>query len=187
MSLITEVGATDCMIEGPVGSIHGLSFQQLVVRLPIEMGGLGLRNQEHLRCAAFVGTVEQCVPQIWVSTGLCPALGKWFGGDECFGRGMPANTRWEVLVSSGTRLGQEYRDAWEALKQDAEQCAEWVDEELDGGLAVPVRGAGMGCITGATRKVVVEQMEKLWGKVLKRVLDNYPDRRVRPKAPSRVR
>ena len=69
------------------------------------------------------GTVEQRFPQIGVRTGLCPALGQWFGGDECFGRGMPADTRWEVLVSSGTRLGQEYREAWEALKQDAEQCA----------------------------------------------------------------
>jgi hypothetical protein len=48
-------------------------------------------------------------------------------------------------------------------------------------LAVPVRGAGVGCSTGATRKVVVlEQVEKLWGKVLKKVLDSYPDRRMRP-------
>ena len=58
---------------------------------------------------------------------------------------MPSDTRWEVLISSGTRLGQEYRGAWEALKQDAEQCAEWVGEELVGGLAAPARGAGMGC------------------------------------------
>ena len=71
MSLITEVGVTDCMIEGPVGSIHGLSFQQLVVRLPVKMGGLGLRNQEHPRYSAFVGTVEQdrgqdrSVPSSW--------------------------------------------------------------------------------------------------------------------------
>ena len=81
-------------------------------------------------------------------------------------REMEDKLRWNlkllrVLVSSGTRLGQEYREAWEALKQDAEQCAEWVGEELEGGLAVPVRGAGVGCTTGATRKVVVEQMEKL--------------------------
>ena len=33
-------GASDCVIEGPantVASIHGLSFQQLVVRLPIKI------------------------------------------------------------------------------------------------------------------------------------------------------
>ena len=48
----------------------------------------GVRNQEQLRYAAFVGAVEQCVPHIGVSTGLCPALAQQFSGDECFGRGM---------------------------------------------------------------------------------------------------
>ena len=150
-SLIPEGGASDSVMEGPLGSIQGLSFQQMVVRLPVKMGGLGLRSQEHLRYAAFVGAVEQCVPQIGISTGLCPALGHWLGGDECFGMGMPSDTRWQVLISSGTRLGREYREAWEALKLDAEQCAEWVGDELEGGLAVPVSGVGMGCNTGATR------------------------------------
>ena len=75
-SQIPEGGGSDCVIEGPAAtSIHELSFQQLVVRLPIKMGGLGVRNQEQLRYAAFVGAVEQCVPQIGISTGLCPALG----------------------------------------------------------------------------------------------------------------
>jgi hypothetical protein len=171
------------VIEGPAdtaASIHGLSFQQLVVRLPIKMGGLGIRNQEQLRYAAFVGAVEQCVPQIGVSTGLCPALAQQFGGDECFGRGMPADTRWEVMISSGCRLGQEFSEAWGALRVEAAQCAEWLDEELDGALAQPVRGAGMGCVTGATRKLVVVQLEKLWGKALKTSLDHHADRRVRP-------
>ena len=180
-SLIPEGGASGCVIDGPAdASIHGLSFQQLVVRLPIKMGGLGIRNQEQLRYAAFVGAVEQCVPQIGVSTGLCPGLAQQFGGDECFGRGMPADTRWEVMISSGCRLGQEFREAWEVLKREASQCAEWLDEELDGALAQPVRGAGIGCVTGATRKLVVEQLEKMWGKVLKTSLDHQADRRVRP-------
>ena len=38
----------------------------------------------------------------------------------------------------------------------------------------------MGCTTGATRKLVVEQLEKMWGKVLKSSLDQHADRRVRP-------
>ena len=41
-SQIPEGGASDCVIEGPAdtaASIHGLSFQQLVVRLPIKMEG----------------------------------------------------------------------------------------------------------------------------------------------------
>ena len=58
--------------------------------------------------------------------------------------------------------------------------AKWLGEDLDGALAQPVRGAGMGCVTGATRKLVVEQMEKMWGRVLKKTLDIHVDRRVRP-------
>ena len=99
-SLIPEGGASDCVIEGPADpptSIYGLSFQQMVTRLPIKMGGLGIRNQEQLRLAAFVGAVEQCVPQIGIRTGVCPALAEQFGGDECFGKNMPVDTRWEVL------------------------------------------------------------------------------------------
>ena len=38
----------------------------------------------------------------------------------------------------------------------------------------------MGCVTGATRKLVVEQLEKMWGKVLRSSLDQHADRRVRP-------
>ena len=105
--------------------------------------------------------VKQCVSQIGDSTGLCPAL----SGDECFGRGMPADTRWEVLISSGCRLGQEFREAWGVLRLEASQYAEWLDEELDGALAQPVRGAGKGCVTGAARKLVVEQLEKMWSTV----------------------
>ena len=148
------------MVEGPAAtSIHGLSLQQLVVRLPIKMGGLGIRNQEQLRYAAFGGTVDQCVPQIGVSTGLCPALGQQFGGDECFGRGMPADTRWEVLISSGCRLGQEFGEVGGVLRLEASQYAELLDEELDGALAQPVRGAGMGCVTEVSGGAAGEDVE----------------------------
>ena len=54
---------------------------------------------------------------------------KLFRGSKCFGRSMPSDTKWDVLISSGTRLGLEYMGVWEALKQDAE----WVGEELVGG------------------------------------------------------
>ena len=53
----------DCVEKGTVDSINVLSFQQLVVRLPIKMGRLGIRNQEQLRKEAFVGSIEQFVHQ----------------------------------------------------------------------------------------------------------------------------
>ena len=39
---------------------------------------------------------------------------------------------------------------------------------------------GMGCVTGATRNLVVEQLEKMWGDVMKTSLDQHADRRARP-------
>ena len=160
-SSVPEGGESDCVMEGPVSSIQGLSFQQMVTRLPIKMGGMGIRNQEQLRLAAFVGSVEQCVPQIGSRTGLCPALAPQFGGDECFGNNMPVDSRWEVLISSGCRLGQEFLEAWRAMRDEAVGLTEWLGEELDGALIQSVRGAGLGCVTGATRKLVVEQIEQM--------------------------
>ena len=69
-SQIPEGRESDCVIEGPGApstSSYGLSFQQVVTRLPIKMGGMGLRSQEQLRYAAFVGAVEQCVPHLGIS------------------------------------------------------------------------------------------------------------------------
>ena len=42
--------------------------------------------------------------------------------------------------------------------------------EVEGGLSDPVEGAGNGNISGSTRKVVVEQLEKLRGSVLMKFL-----------------
>ena len=120
----------------------------------------------------------QSVPHIGISTGLCPALAEQFGGDECFSKSMPVDSRWEVLITSGCRLGQEYLEAWGALKNEALVLTEWLGEDLDGVLEQSVRGAGMGCVTGATRKLVVKQMEKMWGRVLRKTLNVHDDRRV---------
>ena len=180
-SKIPEGRESDCVIEGPGApstSSYGLSFQQVVTRLPIKMGGMGMRNQEQLRYAAFVGAVEQCVPHIGIRAGLCPALAEQFGGDECFGKNMPVDSRWEVLISSGCRLGQEFREAWGALKNETFLLADWFGEDLDGVLEQSERGVGLGSVTGATRKLVVKQMEKMWGRVLKKTLNVHDDRRV---------
>ena len=74
---------------------------------------------------------------------------------------MPADTRWQALLSSGCTLGVEFRLAWEALRGEAICCTEWLGERLEGSLGQPVEGAGMGCETGATRKAVVEQLEMI--------------------------
>ena len=73
------------------------------------------------------------------------------------------------------------RSSWKrggALRNEAVLLAEWLGEDLDVALAQPARGAGMGCVTGGTRKLVVEQMENMWGRVLTKTLDIHVDRRV---------
>ena len=52
--------------------------------------------------------------------------------------------------SSG-RAGAELRRAWEAMRGEAEQGAEWLGRELEGPLAIQVESAGDGSTTGATR------------------------------------
>ena len=69
-SLIPEGEDSGCIVEVPGASVNGLSFQKMVVRLPIKLGGMGLRNLEFLRFAAFIGSViseqaQACV-RLWV-------------------------------------------------------------------------------------------------------------------------
>ena len=67
MSMIHVGQESECVLEVPVDAMHGLSYQQLVVRQPIKMGGMGLRSLVQIRSAAFVGSVE-----LGTSAGLCP-------------------------------------------------------------------------------------------------------------------
>ena len=40
-----------------------------------------------------------------------------YGGDERFGRGAPVDTRWSVKMGAGSRLGDEFKQAWEAMQR----------------------------------------------------------------------
>ena len=84
------------------------------------------------------------------------------------------------MFQSGCRVGEEYRQAWNIMRQEAEQGAIYLEEELDGQLVAVAEGAGHGSSTGATRKAVVEQREMMRGKVLNKCLKEYHDRRARP-------
>ena len=85
-----------------------------------------------------------------------------------------------VLMGAGSRLGAEFRQAWEEMQLEGRQCAEWLGKQLDGGLAEPAVGAGQGSTSGGTRKVIVEQLDNLRGEVLLKALGQYPDRTARP-------
>ena len=87
MHRVTNPFMVDTLTLWLAASIHSLSFYDLVARLAMKMGGVGIRNQEQLKNPAFVSSIEKYVSQIWIKTGLCQALGQWFHGDKCFGRG----------------------------------------------------------------------------------------------------
>ena len=53
-----EGKGVECVLAPPVASMSRLSFQELLVRLPVRRGGLGLRSCVDTSPAAFVGSVE---------------------------------------------------------------------------------------------------------------------------------
>ena len=108
--------AWECMIDPPIDSLRGKSFQEWVVRQPVKMGGMGMRSLTDLSPAAYIGAVEQAVTSFAGERGVCPVLSNVVGGVDCFGRAAPTDTRWRVMLESGCRVGQEYKQAWDLGK-----------------------------------------------------------------------
>ena len=80
-----------------------------------------------LRSAAFVGSVEQSVPELGTSAGQCPKLSIcMFVENNFFARGFSVDTRWRVTLGSGSRLRVEYRQAWEYMRQETMKCADYL-------------------------------------------------------------
>ena len=50
------------------------------------------------------------------------------------------------------------------------QCSTFLDQDLEGHLAVPVKGVGQGSVDGSTSKAVVQQREELRAAVLQQAL-----------------
>ena len=61
------------------------------------------------------------------------------------------------LLQSGSRTGREFSAAWTKLQTEATECCHYLGEVLEGVLAMGAEGVGDGCVSGATRKLVVEQ------------------------------
>ena len=97
-------------------SIPGLPvipYQEWVVRQPIKMGGCGLRSKVETSPAAFIGGKEQALPHLTGEGGVCPQLqhllGDWAGQET---------TRWQQLLQSGCRTGQELAASWRMKMQE---------------------------------------------------------------------
>ena len=66
------------------------------------------------------------------------------------------------------------------MRLEAAEAARWMDEELEGPLAVRADSAGKGSTNGSTRKLVMEQLEQLRHKMLSRGLSLYHNQEARP-------
>ena len=100
-----------------------------------------------------------------------------WGGEECWGTEAPKEDRWRRVLDSGCQEGEEMRKVWAPLYREAQLAATWLGEEVPAVLATPLPGLGAGCVTGETRGKVVEAVENLRAKVLKKALHQ-----VRPKS-----
>jgi len=164
----------ECPIEVPVENISGRSFQHMVIRQPLKMGGLGIRSHTETSPAAYIGGLEQALPHMTGLQGVCQML------QEVIGDGQGStSTRWQALIQSGCRTGKELVSAWSLLQEEARQCAAYLGEELKAPLSSPVEGAGDGSKNGSTRKKVVQQREELRGAVFKEAMARMPNRKLR--------
>ena len=80
-------------------------------------------------------------------------------------------SRWQTLLMSGCRTGQELLLAWQALQTEAQYMCEFLGEELVAPLSVSVEEIGEGSTDGSTRKKIVEQRETLRGATLTKALE----------------
>ena len=136
------------------------------------MVGLGLRSHVELGPAAFIGGVEQALPNFASHDGVCRLVADVVGEGQGH---IEVGRRWEPLLQSGCRTGIEFSQAWTTLQLEATQCANYLGQELVGALAVAVEGAGDESVDGSTRKKIVQQREELRGSVLKEALARLAD------------
>ena len=119
----------ECMLDIPVDTMAGASFQELFVRSPIKLRGFGLRSLVQSAPAAFIGAVERSLSAFSGEEGVCRKL------EHLLGAGGRGEQWWRALLGSNSRTGEEYRAAWDLLQREAEQCSTYLGEELEDTLA----------------------------------------------------
>ena len=70
--------------------------------------------------AAFVGGVERSVSTFAGEEGVCKKLEHLLGG------GAKGSLWWQHLAESDARTGREFKEAWNFLKEEAEQCSQYI-------------------------------------------------------------
>ena len=96
---------------------------------------------------------------------ICPQMADVWGGDECWSEQAEPADRWRCVLASGCNEGNEIREIWECIQQEAHSASEWLGEEVPEILLTLVEGIGDGSVTGGTRGKIVEALENTRAKV----------------------
>lgn len=156
----------------PEATLRTRSYQHWVIRQPIKMGGLGIRSNVETRHAAYIGGLEQALPHFVGEGGICKQLSMVLGE-------VDGESRWQTLLQSGCRTGNELADAWNILKQEAQHCSSYLGLDIQGPLTSDVEGAGQGSTDGSTRRKITAEREELRGAVMKECLSRMTNQKRR--------
>ena len=88
--------------------------------------------------------------------------------------------RWNTFLTAGSRTAQEFAEAWNSIRLEAQQCCNYLGKELEGELSVVLVKAGGEKDDGSTRRAVVQQRQGLRHEVLSKSLERHGDRQARP-------
>ena len=94
-------GEFECVLQLPINSLLGWSFQHHVARLPISKGGCGLRSVSETSGPAFIGAIEMSLPFFTGDFGVAPGLEAVIGRPDQY-----RAARWGPLIRNGSRTGQ---------------------------------------------------------------------------------
>ena len=170
--LTDEALGYEHILELPITALSGSSFQSLITRLPVKQGGLGLRCQLALSPLAYLGAVDQALPSFSGTNSICRPLSYMMGEEQDIGR-------WQQLVNSDSRLGNEFRCAWNIVKEEVTQCCQFLSIEVPTIFDVEAEDFGSN-VDGHVRSKMVEEKEKIMGSVVKMGLLNCNDQGAQP-------
>ena len=157
----------DFLVNCPIDGIQNISYQEWLIRLPIRLHGWGLRSLQETCGPAFLGALETAIPFIHKNE----AMEEFWGGEDYWGINAPYETRWQKLIESGSKEGQELIYTWEKLKSHATIAAEWLGDGIDEIFLPDTPGVGLGSTDGQTRSKIVEAVEKVRFKLLSKCLE----------------
>ena len=160
-----------------VPAMHGQTYQECVVRLPVRLTGWGYRSLKETCGPAYLGTLETALPYMAGLGNICPQLAELWGGRECWGESADKEQRWRTVLESNCSDGIELATTYTGLKLEATTASHYLGQDLPLVFQPAVAGVGGDSTSGETRTELVTALENLRAKVLGKVL-----KKVRPKS-----